>query len=224
MTIGFRILHGHERAPADLVAALGALPTAIISDNLNRMFAAGARLRPMHAGGGLAGTALTVLTRPGDNLMVHKAVDLAQPGDVIVVDGGGDTTNSLIGELIITHARSRGVAGFVLDAAVRDMEHIAAGDFPIYATGISHRGPYKEGPGEINVPVSLGGMVVHPGDVVVGDMDGVVAIPRASGPEVLAAGRAQVAREQDTLDAIAGAGWDRGWVDEVLRAKGCAGV
>ena len=130
MTLGFRIIHGHERAPADLVTALGALPTAIISDNLHRMFAAGARLRPMHAGGNMVGTALTVKTRPGDNLMVHKAVDLAQPGDVIVVDGGGDLTNALIGELIITHARARGVAGFVLDAAVRDMDHIAGSDFP----------------------------------------------------------------------------------------------
>ncbi|MGP9820781.1 RraA family protein [Salinarimonas sp. NSM] len=224
MSLGFRVLAGHVRADTADVRALADIPCAVLSDNLGRMVAGGARLRPMHRGGRLAGTALTVKTRPGDNLMIHKAADMAEPGDVIVVDAGGDLTNALIGELIIAHARSRGVVGFVVDGAVRDMDAIGQDDFPVYAAGVSHRGPYKDGPGEVNVPIALDGMVIEPGDVIVGDLDGVLAVPRALAAEIAAAGRAQMEREAKTLAAIAGAGWDRAWVDQILREKGCAGV
>ncbi|MCB1486768.1 MAG: RraA family protein [Bauldia sp.] len=221
MALGFRVLPGHVRSDRSLVEALSVIPTAVISDNMSRMVAGGARLRPIHAGGTLGGTALTVKTRPGDNLMIHKAVDIAEPGDVIVVDGGGDLTNALIGELIVAHARSRGVAGFVVDGAVRDMAVLSAGDFPVYAAGVSHRGPYKDGPGEVNVPIALDGMVIEPGDIVIGDMDGVLAIPGGSAEEVLAASRAQHAREQEILQAIEHGRWDRSWVDDTLKARGC---
>lgn len=163
-------------------------------------------------------------TRPGDNLMIHKATDIAQPGDVIVVDAGGDLTNALIGELIISHARSRGVVGFVVNGAVRDMDVIAVDDYPVYGAGVSHRGPYKDGPGEVNVPIALDGMVIAPGDIVIGDLDGVVCIPREEAESVLAASRAQQEKEAGIQAAIAGAGWDRAWVDEILKAKGCEGV
>jgi regulator of RNase E activity RraA len=207
-----------------MVAAYAGMPVALISDNLARMVAGGPRIRPWHAGGHMCGTALTVKTRPGDNLMVHKAVDLAEPGDVIVVDGGGDLTNALIGELIITHARSRGVAGFVLNAAVRDLDFVSRGDFPVYAAGVTHRGPYKDGPGEINVPVAIDGMLIEPGDLMVGDLDGVVAEPRERAGEILAAAKAQQEKEQQTLRDIAGPGWDRAWVDAFLTARGCEGI
>lgn len=212
------------RSDRSLVEAFAKIPSAIISDNLNRMVAAGPSVRPMHKGGTLAGTALTVKTRPGDNLMIHKAADIAQPGDVIVVDAGGDLTNALIGELIISHARSRGVVGFVVNGAVRDMDVIAADDYPVYGAGVSHRGPYKDGPGEVNVPIALDGMVIAPGDIVIGDLDGVVCIPREEAESVLAASRAQQEKEAGIQAAIAGAGWDRAWVDEILKAKGCEGV
>ena len=212
------------RSDRSLVEAFAKIPSAIISDNLNRMVAAGPSVRPMHKGGTLAGTALTVKTRPGDNLMIHKAADIAQPGDVIVVDAGGDLTNALIGEMIISHARSRGVVGFVVNGAVRDMDVIAADDYPVYGAGVSHRGPYKDGPGEVNVPVALDGMVIAPGDIVIGDLDGVVCIPREEAESVLAASRAQQEKEAGIQAAIAGAGWDRAWVDELLKAKGCEGV
>nr|WP_266102152.1 RraA family protein [Aurantimonas coralicida] len=221
---GFRVLDGHVRSDRSLVEAFAQIPSAIISDNLNRMVAAGPSVRPMHKGGTLAGTALTVKTRPGDNLMIHKAADIAQPGDVIVVDAGGDLTNALIGELIISHARSRGVVGFVVNGAVRDMDVIAVDDYPVYGAGVSHRGPYKDGPGEVNVPISLDGMVIAPGDIVIGDLDGVVCIPREEAESVLAASRAQQEKEAGIQAAIAGAGWDRAWVDEILKAKGCEGV
>ncbi|WP_370193973.1 MULTISPECIES: RraA family protein [Aurantimonas] len=224
MAAGFRVLDGHVRSDRSLVEAFAKIPSAIISDNLNRMVAAGPSVRPMHKEGTLAGTALTVKTRPGDNLMIHKAADIAQPGDVIVVDAGGDLTNALIGELIISHARSRGVVGFVVNGAVRDMDVIAVDDYPVYGAGVSHRGPYKDGPGEVNVPIALDGMVIAPGDIVIGDLDGVVCIPREEAESVLAASRAQQEKEAGIQAAIAGAGWDRAWVDEILKAKGCEGV
>ena len=143
------------------------------------MTAGGASLRPMHAGGVLAGPAFTVKTRPGDNLMLHKAIDIAEPGDVIVVDGGGDLTNSLIGEMMSAHAEQRGIAGMVIYGSIRDYDTIHAGKFPVFAAGVTHRGPYKDGPGEINVPIAIDGMVIEPGDLIVGDGDGIVCVPFA---------------------------------------------
>lgn len=224
MALGFRVRTGHDRAAREFVEAFAAIPTAIISDNLNRMVAAGPTLRPLHKRGKLSGCALTVKTRPGDNLMIHKAVDLAEPGDVIVIDGGGDLTNALIGELIISHGRRRGVTGFVVNGAARDLDVIGEGDFPVYAAGVTHRGPYKDGPGEVNVPIAIDGMIIEPGDIVLGDLDGVVAVPRNEAETILELSRQQVVREAGVLRAISGEGWDRDWVDETLKAKGCEGV
>lgn len=220
MPVGFRIVRGHVRADRSLVEAFAEIPAAIVSDNMSRMYGGGANLRPLHKGGVLAGTALTVRCRPGDNLMVHKAADVAEPGDVIVVDAGGDLTNAIIGELIVRHARSRGVVGFVVNGAARDMDALAAGSFPVYAAGVTHRGPYKDGPGEINVPIDIGGMTVNPGDIMLGDADGVLAIPRIGAETILEAARAQQAKEADILKAIETGSWDRRWVDETLKAKG----
>ncbi len=221
---GFRVAHGHERAEASMVEAFSKIPTAIISDNLSRMVAAGPTVRPMHREGSLAGTAVTVKTRPGDNLLIHKAADMVQPGDVIVVDAGGDLTNALIGELIISHARTRGCVGFVVNGAVRDMDVISADTFPVYGAGVSHRGPYKDGPGEVNVPISLDGMIIEPGDIIIGDMDGVLCVPKADAARVLKLARAQEEKERSIQKAIQQSAWDRSWVDETLKAKGCAGV
>jgi regulator of RNase E activity RraA len=221
MSLGFRILNSIRRPRKELVESFRDMPVAIISDNLNRMFAGGARIRPMHKGGQLLGTAVTVKTRPGDNLMIHKAVDIAGAGDVIVVDGGGDLINSLIGELIISHAMSRGIAGFIVDGAVRDLDFIAEGVYPIYGCGVTHRGPYKEGPGEVNVPIAIDGMVVNPGDIMVGDLDGFIAVPQDEADAIRVLSLRQMRREKDTMVAIKGDGWNRDWVDEILRARGC---
>ena len=201
--------------------AFDGIPVANISDCMTRMTAAGPRLRPMHKGGYLVGPALTVKARPGDNLMIHKALTMAQPGDVIVVDAGGDLTNSLFGELMVTTAISRKVAGVVLDGAVRDSEMIAQGSFPLYAAGITHRGPYKDGPGEINVPIAIDGMVIQPGDLVVGDADGLLCIPYGSEEEVLAAVRKKMEAEKKTLEDIAAGRLDTSWIDATLRRIGC---
>jgi RraA family protein len=219
--IGFRILPMPARPAKKLVKALSAMVTAHLSDNMNRLVAGGAALRPMHRGGKLCGPAFTVKVAPGDNLMVHKAIDIAAPGDVIVVDAGGVVTQAIIGDIMSSLAEKRGVAGIVIYGAIRDAAEIAARRFPVYACGVTHRGPYKNGPGEINAAVALDGMVVHPGDIIVGDADGVVAVPLAHAEEVLALARAQLAKETSMLKAIAAGKADRRWVDELLRQHGC---
>lgn len=185
----------------ELIEVFRNAPTSIISDNLERLPGA-VGLRPFHRGGQLVGVAFTVRTRPGDNLAIHKALELVGPGDVIVVDGGGDETRALVGEIMLNIAKYRGAAGYVIDGAIRDAGALAASDFPIFARTAIHRGPYKSGPGEINVPVSIGGMVVMPGDIIVGDEDGVVAFSQAIAPTLMKAVKAQIAREEDTLVAI----------------------
>ena len=165
----------------ELIEAFRGAPTSVISDNLARLPGA-VGLRPFHRGSKLVGIAFTVRTRPGDNLAIHKALELVGPGDVIVVDGGGDETRALVGEIMKNIAEYRGAAGYVIDGAIRDVAAFAASDFPCFARAAIHRGPYKSGPGEINVPVSIGGSVISPGDIVVGDEDGVVSFPAATQP------------------------------------------
>ena len=221
MSIGFRILN-HERAvSADLVAKFAKLPVANVSDSMSRMTAGGDRLCKMHREGVLAGVALTVKARPGDNLMLHKAIDMAQPGDVIVVDAGGDLTNSLMGELMLAYAIKRGVAGFVLNGAIRDADQFIAMNLPVFAAGITHRGPYKDGPGEINVPVAIDGMVIHPGDLVLGDSDGVLAVPYEVAEEVYEKTAAKQDAEVRQMAAIQAGTNDRSWVDAALKRLGC---
>jgi RraA family protein len=222
MTAGFRILPAPARPGRDLVAALAEMVTPHLSDNMSRLQGAAAAIRPMHGGGAkLAGPAFTVRVPAGDNLMVHKAIDIAAPGDVIVVDAAGVLEQAIIGDIMTSLAAKRGVAGFVIDGAIRDAAELAARPYPVYARGVTHRGPYKNGPGEINVPVSIGGMVVRPGDIIVGDADGVVAVPQADAEAVLAAAREQKKKEEASLAAIAAGTIDRKWVDASLREKGC---
>jgi RraA family protein len=219
--IGFRILRRARKVDAATVQKFREIPVANVSDSMYRLSAGGARLRPMHKGGRMAGPAFTVKTRPGDNLMVHNALDLAEPGDVIVVDAGGDLTNALIGEIMSTYANARGIAGFVIDGAIRDADEIRANAFPVYAAGVTHRGPYKDGPGEINVPVAIDGMVIAPGDLVIGDGDGILCVPFDETAAVLAAASEKQKVEAREIGAAAKAGLDRAWVDARLRQLGC---
>ena len=190
-----------QKPPAGIIEGFRNAPTSVISDNLARLPGA-VGLKPYHRGGKLVGTAFTVRTRPGDNLAIHRALELVGPGDVIVVDGGGDETRALVGEIMKNIVQWRKAEGYVIDGAIRDVAAFAGDDFPCYARAVIHRGPYKNGPGEINVPVSIGGSVISPGDIVVGDEDGVVSFPAAGAAALLEAVRAQVAREEETLKAI----------------------
>ena len=222
MTNGFRILAAGAKITPDWIEKFRDLPVANVSDVMSRMVAGGAGLRPMHGGGVLAGPALTVKARPGDNLMIHKALDMAAPGDVIVVDAGGDLTNALIGELMVAYAIKRGVAGIVINGAIRDLAAIRAGAFPVFAAGVTHRGPYKDGPGEVNTPIAIDGMVIMPGDLILGDDDGLVAVPRLEAPAIHAAASAKHAAETKQMAAIEAGTNDRSWVDAALRKLGCA--
>ncbi|HEX4986771.1 MAG TPA: RraA family protein [Burkholderiales bacterium] len=222
MPLGFRIFPSPTRAPQQVIDALGRHAVSNLCDSMGRAHnAAGGALRPMHRGGRLCGPAITVRTAPGDNLLIHKAIDTARPGDVIVVDGGGALDAALIGDIMTSYAATRSVGGFVIDGAVRDTEELATRDLPVYARGVSPRGPTRGGPGEINVPVAIAGTVVQPGDIVVGDADGLVFVPPAQADELLKAVAALLAKEKALLDAIARGSADRRWVDETLAAKGC---
>ncbi len=219
--IGFRILQRKRQVPAALVEHCRLLPVANGSDMMSRMSAGGARLRPYHAGNPMAGPALTVKTRPGDNLMVHKALDLAAPGDVVVVDAGGELTNAIIGELMLAHAIKRRLGGIVINGAIRDVAAIRKSLLPVFAAGATHRGPYKDGPGEINVPIAIDGMVIEPGDLVIGDDDGVTCVPFDHVETVLAATKAKHAAEAKQMAEIEAGTSDRSWVDATLGKLGC---
>lgn len=219
MTVGMQIKVRGRRPDAALIEAFLGIPTAIVSDNMARLFSAGAALQPLHGRAPLAGVALTVKTRPGDNLLVHKAIDIAEPGDVIVIDAGGDTNNAILGEIMMAIARRRGAVGFVVDGAVRDVSAFRQAEFPCFARGVNHRGPYKDGPGEINVPVSIGGMVVEPGDIILGDEDGLLAVRPDDAEQVLKKARHQQEVEAETLRRIGEDTLDRSWVDELLEER-----
>ncbi|RZL95025.1 MAG: RraA family protein [Variovorax sp.] len=221
MNNGLRILQRRRAVDLDLARQFLDVPVANVSDCMSRMTAGGARLRPMHAGGRMAGPALTIKTRPGDNLMIHKALQLAKPGDVIVVDAGGVLTNALVGEIMVGDAIKQGLGGFVMNGAIRDAGALRAGSFPVFAAGVTHRGPYKDGPGEINVPIAIDGMVIEPGDLVIGDEDGLLCVPFDDVERLLAAARQkQVVEDKMVADIEAGC-FDRAWVDETLARLNC---
>ncbi len=217
--LGFQInTHKHTVSAATL-KKFSKFAVANISDVMNRTNGT-VDLRPFHKDGKILGRAFTVKTAPGDNLMVHKAIDMAAPGDIIVVDAGGLQRNAIIGEIMSTLAASKKIGGFVIDGPIRDVDALSKAKFPVFARSISHRGPYKEGPGEINVTVSIDGMVVQPGDIIVGDQDGLLAIRPEIAEELAKLVAAVEKKEKDILAKIAKGTLDRSWVDQVLRAKG----
>ncbi|WP_274629903.1 RraA family protein [Arvimicrobium flavum] len=221
MSAGFRIKMSWDRVERTLVDAFRSIPVANVSDSMHRLTGMGNRLRPMHRDGVLAGPALTVRSRPGDNLMLHKAIDMAHPGDVIVYDGGGDVTNAVIGEMMVAHAKVRKVAGFVIYGAVRDSEALMEINLPIYGLGITPRGPYRDGPGEIGLPISIEGIPIAPGDLMLGDRDGLLAVPRGSAADVLLQAQQKTVAETRQMAQILAGQMDRSWIDRVLSEKGC---
>jgi regulator of RNase E activity RraA len=161
----------------------------------------------------MAGTAVTARSRGGDNLTFLRALEFCRPGDVLLIDAGGDMNNAVVGGILTFYAASIGLAGVVIDGAIRDVAEIREREFPVYARGVTHRGPYKDGPGEINVAVSIGGMVVNPGDIVVGDQDGLLAIPQDGIGELIDKARGVLAAEAQTLLAMKEGRWNRAFID-----------
>ena len=221
---GFRIRSSIERPDAALVAGFGKFDTPAISDRMNRLYAMATGIRNVTDESlSILGPACTVKVYPGDNLMVHKSLDVAQPGDVVVIDTSASAMTAVLGDLISTKARHRGIAGFVVDGLVRDLEDIRAlADFPVYARGTTPIGPLHRGPGEINYPVSVGGIVVFPGDIIVGDVNGVVVIPKGIASELLDRLSAVAAKESDYVAAVKEGDFSNDWVDTVLLDAGVA--
>ncbi len=218
---GFRIRDAIERPDPEVVAGFAAFDTPAISDKMNRLYTMSTHIQALTGDLRLLGPACTVKVYPGDNLMVHKSLDIAKPGDVIVVDTSASTMTAVLGDLISTKARHRGVKGFVVDGLVRDLAGIRElGDFPVFARGTTPIGPLHRGPGEINHPVSLGGIVVFPGDILVGDLSGVVVVPREIADELLSRLQAAKAKESNYTAAVAQGNFSNAWVDAALREGG----
>jgi regulator of RNase E activity RraA len=219
---GFRVQWSFERPEPDLIEGLGEFDTPAVSDLMNRLYTMQSditnltdpKLRVL-------GPACTVKVFPGDNLMVHKALDIARPGDVVVVDAGASPMNAVLGDLISTKARHRGIGGFVVDGLIRDLPAILElEDFPVFARGVTPIGPLHRGPGEINMPISCGGIVVHPGDIVMGDLNGIVVVPRDCAEDLLERLRAQAPGLDAYTASVARGEFSNAWVDGFLREAG----
>lgn len=174
----FRIFPGVPRPDRHLLARFEGVPTGNLCDAMDRFGAFDRRIRPLDPSLRMCGPAMTVRTRPGDNLVLYKALDVARPGDVLVVATHDYLAGSTFGDLVALIAKKKGVAGIVCDGLCRDAAGIRALALPVYVRGTSPSSPFKEGPGEINAPISCGGVAVCPGDLIAGDEDGVVVVPR----------------------------------------------
>jgi len=209
-SVGFRIYSEINRPDPELVQKFKGIPSSNINDEMNRLYCMEAAISPLNEVESMVGTAFTVKAPIGDNLIFHKALDMAQPGDIIIVDGAGAMDRSLAGEIMITFAEKKGIAGLVVDGALRDLDGIKRCSMPVYAKGITPQGPFKNGPGEIGVPVCCGGIVVFPGDIIVGDSDGIVVIRPDDAGEVLKAAQKKLASETVKLTKYAAEGPDYG--------------
>lgn len=219
---GFRIRYEIERTPAEWIQELARFDTPTVSDLMNRLYTVHDDIRVLTDPDlPVIGPACTVKCYPGDNLMVHKSLDVARPGDVLVVDTSASGTTAVLGDLVCTKARHRGIAGVVVDGLIRDLPAIRRlGDFPVFARGVTPIGPLHRGPGEINHPVSIGGIVVNPGDVIVGDLNGVVVVPRTIAAELVERLASRELAEADYTAAVARGEFSNAWVDDILLTNG----
>jgi regulator of RNase E activity RraA len=219
---GFIIRRNFARPSADLVSQFGQFASANLSDVMGKANTLDYRIKSIHTPAPqLLGVALTVKARPGDNLMAMKAIDLAQPGDVIVIAGGFDTNYSVWGGIMSMMARKRGVVGVVTDGLVRDCEQIRKTGLVVYASGLTPVGPSKDGRGQIGTPIACGGVIVQPGDVVFGDADGVVIVPQQEAEAVLARAHQRIALEEEWMAGIARDEFVLVDSDQALVARGC---
>lgn len=218
---GFRIKLNIERPPAELTAMFRDFETPDISDVLNRMYTMSPEIRNVANDVQLIGPALTVKVFPGDNLMVHKALDVAKPGDVVVVDTSGSHRNAVLGDLVATKAKHRGIAGFIVDGLVRDLPGLREAGLPVYARGITPFGPLHRGPGELNYSVSCGGIVVNPGDIIVADASGIAVVRREVAEDTVMRLRAHRARLQQYISDVKAGRFSNEWVDRQLATDNC---
>jgi RraA family protein len=219
---GFRIRTNGLRPSQEILDGFRDFPTPDISDLMNRLYTMVPAIHNVtnpHLK--ILGPACTVRVFPGDNLMVHKSLDIAKPGDIVVVDAGASPMNAVLGDLVTTKARHRGIAGFVVDGLVRDIQGIMEVGIPVFARGVTPIGPLHRGPGEVNYPIQCGGIVVHPGDIIVGDMNGVVVVPMEVAESILQRLQARKETEAEYLAAVKRGDFSNEWVDRMLVEAGC---
>lgn len=204
ITVGNRIFTELKRPPCEIVERFRGLPSSNINDEMNRLFCMHDYMHLLNpnTAGQLLGTAITVKAPIGDNLFFHEALDLAQPGDIIVVDGASGCNRSLAGEIMMRFAQEKGIAGFVVDGCLRDWDGVETLTMPVYAKGVTPQGPFKFGPGEVNTPIACGGQVVFPGDILVGDKDGIVVIRRQDAEAVAEVAINKKASEDKTFELM----------------------
>ncbi|MCV7173724.1 RraA family protein [Mycobacterium manitobense] len=186
---------GVDRPSPEMLERFAQLPAANVGDAMDRLGALDARIKPVWPGATIIGPAFTVWTRAGDNKLLHEAMRMAAPGDVLIVNGQGDESRALLGELMAERAKVLGLAGFVVDGAVRDADIIGEIELPVFARAVTPAGPYKYGPGRLGSVIAVGGVAVAPGDIVLGDADGVVIVPQQDAEHVLKAAEAKFADE-----------------------------
>ncbi len=221
---GFRIRNHIERPSAKMVEAYSQFAAADVSDMLNRLYTMRPEIKNQTTNTPICGPATTVKCYPGDNLMVHKVLDVAKPGDVLVIDAGSSEMNAIVGDLISTKAQHRGIQAFIVDGLIRDVEDIRAINFPVFARGITPIGPLHRGPGEINFPVCCGGIVVNPGDLVVGDSDGVVVVRQDFAEDTLERLTRQKQNSAGYEENVKKGIFNNDWVDVALESAGCVNV
>jgi 4-hydroxy-4-methyl-2-oxoglutarate aldolase len=197
-----RIIRRIRRADAEVIQALSEQGVATIHEAQGRTGLMRPYLRPIYPGARVAGSAVTVSSHPGDNLMIHAAIEVCQPGDVLVVVTTSESTDGMFGELLATSCQAHGILGLVIEAGVRDAADLTAIDFPVWSKAISAQGTVKSSPGSVNVDVVCAGVMVHPGDVIVGDQDGVVVVNREGAAEVAKLGLARLVKEEESRERL----------------------
>ena len=223
MPVGKRIYLKREMPDPEIMAQFKTIPASNTADVMNRSCAMNPRIRLVSQPRDqmMVGPAFTVKSRAGDNLTLHAALNLCGEGDVLVVSNEEDTTRALMGEVMMAYLRyTKKVAGIILDGPIRDIDEIGKWDFPVYCTGTTPGGPYKEGPGEINVPISCGGISVNPGDIILADPDGIIVIPRQDAAVILEDAKKFQAADEKKLEAAKAGTANRAWVEKSLEEKG----
>ena len=218
---GFRIKTEVDRPPADLIEMYKAFETTDVSDMLNRMFTMSPDIHNLCNDLPIVGPAITVKLFPGDNLMLHKALDVAKPGDVLVVDTSNSSNNAVFGDLIANKAKHRGIAGLVIDGLIRDLAGVRETGLPVYARGVTAFGPLHRGPGELNYAISCGGIVVNPGDIVTADQSGVVVVRSEFAADTLMRLTVHKSRMHTYVENVKRGEFSNDWVDVQLAQDNC---